>query len=180
MSSISAVSDSFKNILSKGGIVDLKSPADDVNENTSLFLYHIVPDEFGRNISRPVANEGDGGPRKVGLVPLSVNLQYLITPLKKDVTANNDEASRLLLAIHENPIVIVRDIAQGINDKMRVSFACESIEDRFRIWDSFKNKPYRLSFAVMLRSAKILSLQTTDEVSVASIGSTPFQTLGVG
>ncbi len=173
MTSISTISQAFKAHLEDvavGFLVELKSPVRDDNPNTSLWLYQVTPDEFSRNGPPPTLQEASPGkPRQVGLRPLGVNLYFLVTPMKDDMIANHDEMTRLMLCIHDEPVIFVPKPLGG-TDAIRISIGSESLEDRLRLWDSFKSKPYRLSFTCVLRTGKLQSSQVLTEYPVLSVG----------
>lgn len=173
MTSVASISQALKKHLQDedaGFGVELTSPTRDEVQTTSLWLYQVTPDEFSRNGPAPTLQEASAGrPRQVGLRPLGVNLYYLVTPMKVDTLANFDEISRLMLRIHEQPLMFVPTPLGG-SDPIRISIGSESLEDRFRLWDSLKNKPYRLSFTCVLRTGKLQSSLVSDEHAVSSVG----------
>ena len=182
MPSITTISTVFsEHLTSAAALVELKSPMDEANQNTSLWLYQVTLDEHSRNCSAPLLQESTAvnSARKKGIVPLGVNLQFLVTPMRSNINANYDELTRLFVAINDASILHVPKLTGG-HDSLRISILTESLEDRFRIWDSFKNKAYRISFSCILRTAILDSDRVVDEFPVSGFESVDVGTLTVG
>ena len=146
-------------------------PGDEVNQ-VSVWLYQVMVDEFSRNV--PPA-EAEGGDKRVRfrLPPLGVNLFYLITPLQKNPESAQTALAFVLLALHETPVLSVVEPNSEVNERVRVSFLPDSLDDRIKLWESL-SKPYRLSVSYVARTVRLASKQTT---TAAPVGST---TVGFG
>lgn len=181
MSSIYKISEALKTHLSRGHSfsVELKDPTEqNPVADVSVWLYQVQPDEFSRNASPPVLEEGrsngTGGltKRKQSIVPpCGINLHYLVTPLAGNVESDHEVLGRMLLTIHESPLIRVPDPQLDQDEQIRIILPAEALEDRIRLWDSLKSKPYRLSFTCVLRTARLYSSLTMEEAPVLSFSS---------
>ncbi len=178
MSSIFKISEAFQKLLATGAAVtvELKDPTLTAAGSVSLWLYQIVPDEYSRNAATPILQEATSGsqPRRRSAVPpLGINLCYLVTPLISDTQSAHDTLGQLLLTIHENSIFTVRDTNLGIDELIRVSLPGEQLEDRLKLWDSLRTKPYQLSFVCHLRTVRLFSTKLVEDYVVVGGSSKP-------
>ena len=184
MSSISTISKALKTHLTKPNsdfVVELKDPTEGFQGNVvSVWLYQILPDEFSRNASSPILNEavsnGTGSlskRKRSAAPPLGVNLYYLITPLTGAVDSDHDELGRLLLTIHESPVLRVVQPDLGEDELIRISLPADPLEERLHLWDSLKATKYRLSFICLLRTARLFTANTVEEAPVVGLTTKP-------
>lgn len=178
MSAIVAISEGLKAHLKAGlpntTTVSLKDPSTSPSNAVSVWLYQVQPDEFTRNAKPPVIAESQGGfsKRTRSLVaPLGVNLYYLVTPLMESVESEQEMLARVMLRIHESPVVKVQQPPPGVDEEVRISLPADPLEERLRLWESLKVRPYRLSFVCLLRTVRLISSQTIDEAPVLSLTS---------
>ncbi len=180
MSMIADISEAFRDYLQdsvsvvNGGSVWLGDPTEGNNAGVSLWLYQVSLDEFIRNGAGPIVDPsapsaGGGAPRRRSLKPpLGVNLSFLITPMNHPVASKTalNVVNQVLLTIHEAPLLPIRDSNLGLNEQVRIHVVSDNFEERHRLWDSLKDKPYRLSFTCVLRTARLFSTKLIDEAAV--------------
>lgn len=175
MASIFQISDALKTHLTRGHAhqVQLEDPAKAGLIGVSVWLYQVQFDEFCRNATTPVLNEGQpGGKRKrLAAPPMCVNLYYLVTPMTGHVSSDYDVLGRLLLTIHESPTFRVNKPELGEEDLIRISLPTDPLEERLHLWDSLKSKPYQVSFVCLLRAARLYSSLTVEEAPVVGVTS---------
>jgi hypothetical protein len=183
MSIIAQAGVSFRDFLQgalgtgSGSTVSLGDPSQVISPGVSLWLYQASLDEFSRNGAGPTFDPpsspvGGGTVRRRALLPpLGVNLSFLVTPLHDDADKALEILDRLLLAIYESPLLIVRDIAKNIDERMRMVMISDNFEERHRLWDSLKDKSYRLSITCQLRTARLFSTKVVDDSAVLNLTS---------
>src|SRR5689334_18748742 len=66
-----------------------------------MFLFHVTPNRFNRNISMPALRHAE-----ISFEPLSLDLYYLVHAFAKDDYVKEQVAMSIaLLCLHQNPIV---------------------------------------------------------------------------
>lgn len=185
MSSIFRISEALKIHLGRGHShsVQLKDPSEvDQTSGVSVWLFQVQPDEFSRNSPAPVLREAAAGPnagdpaakrKRSAVPPFGLNLYYLVTPTTGNVESDQEVLGRMLLTIHESPMLRVQEPESGQDEQVRIILPGDSLEDRIRLWDSLKSKPYRLSFTCVVRTARLLSSISIEEAPVLSLSSSP-------
>jgi hypothetical protein len=178
MSAIWQISRAFSSLLSDAlEAADLPHAVKEVDpskfkdeKGASVWLYQTVADEFSRNGAKPVIDDPADPPRRRSVhPPLGVNLSYLVTPMTGNIEEEQDVLSQILLTIHESPVLTVRDLTLGLNEQVRIYANADNFEERMRLWETLKDKPYQLSFICVLRTARLFSSQAIKEVPVRSL-----------
>ncbi|MCC6168595.1 MAG: DUF4255 domain-containing protein [Caldilineaceae bacterium] len=114
----------------------------DGNCQLSLYLFHVTPDKYQRNMP-PV---GPGQP-PIRRQPLALDLYYLVTAYAdKNYVQEQQAMSIVLRCFHENPIIHHTVILQGQNvpEEFSLTMEVESVDEMGRLWQSF-TVPFRLS-----------------------------------
>ncbi len=118
----------------------------------SLFLYRVSINEHLRNIPDRARGNGDG------LVPLSLDLHYLMT-----VWAGSALAEQLIIAwamrqLYHHSVLDISSLSSeaewNAGDIIQVLPGEVSTEDMMRIWDAL-DPPYRLSVSYVARVVRI-------------------------
>lgn len=159
--------------------MELKDPTEAAQSDAvSVWLYQVQPDEFSRNAPPPILAEATvtGGTvsRRIrsAVPPFGVNLYYLITPLTGNIDSDQEVLGRILLNIHESPVLRIVEPDLGEDEQIRISLPADPLEERLHLWDSLKSKPYRLSFICLLRTARLFSSLTVAEAPVLGLVTT--------
>lgn len=179
MAAIQHIGEKVKALLAQGhsSTVELLDPVATRQKQAngvSLWLYQVQVDEFTRNNARPATNAvaaaANGRRRQVSAVPpLGLTLCFLVTPLTDNPANDFDVLERMLLTIHEAPILRVQVPAEGIDEHVRLVLPRETLEERLRLWESLKTPAYRMSFVLQARIARLFATTTIDESPVLSL-----------
>lgn len=162
---ISEVSTLLRSLLQAGlgnNDIVLTNPQDEAADITlSIWLYHVCPNEHLRNFPNVrVQNQNFDQ-----LTPLPLDLCYLLTPLKKDETANQVTLGRALQVLYDNAILTLN---AGPNvEELHISICQRSIEELAKVWEAVQ-KPYRLSVCFEVRVVRIDSQRTLNAGRVES------------
>jgi hypothetical protein len=125
----------------------------------SIFLYHIVPDQYLRN--QPYLTPTPNGLR---YPPAPLELHYLITPLDTEQEQNHLLLGRIIQYFHDTPQLTSIDGLPldnsfgGSSAEIRVTMETLSIEELTRIWNAL-GSVYQLSVAYKVRVVAVDSLQ---------------------
>ena len=159
---IKEVSELLMNLLKVGLVatdnptpaVVISSPVDAVGPpDLSIWLYQVTPNEHLRN----AANLRFKDEEFERLTPLSLDLYYLLTPLRKDESRNQMTLGRALRVLYDNSILT---LSAGTNvEELHVSLCQRSIEELAKVWEAMQ-KPYRLSVCFEVRVVRIDSERT--------------------
>lgn len=115
---------------------------DDGNCQLSVYLFHVTPDKYQRNLP-PL---GPGQP-PIRRQPLALDLYYLVTAYAdKNYVQEQQAMSIVLRCFHENPIIHHTVVLQGQNvpEEFSLTMEVESVDEMGRLWQSF-TVPFRLS-----------------------------------
>ena len=162
---ISEVSQLLRTVLQTGlatNDIVLTNPGDQGPDITlSIWLYQVTPNEHLRNFPNVrVQNQNFDQ-----LTPLPLDLCYLLTPLKKDETANQQTLGRALQVLYDNAILTLN---AGDNvEELHISICQRSIEELAKVWEALQ-KPYRLSVCFEVRVVRIDSQRTLNATRVES------------
>jgi hypothetical protein len=140
--------------------ISLTNPTEtSLNEQNklSLWLYQVSENEFAKN--RPAIRTSTAETRQ--LPPLTLNLNYLITPTGPAYEA---EYQQLLLGLvmqtlYDQSIVPLRDNADGIAEELHIVLCRLSLEELAHVWEALR-QPYRLSVCYQVAVARIDSNRT--------------------
>lgn len=156
---ISEVSVLLRNLLQQGLAVNdivLVNPGDqdaDSEVTLSVWLYQVTPNEHLRNFPN-VRVQNEPFDR---LTPLPLDLCYLLTPLRKNETANQLTLGRALQVLYDNSILTLN--AGNNVEELHVTICQRSIEELTKVWEALQ-RPYRLSVCFEVRVVRIDSERT--------------------
>lgn len=148
--------------LPAGSDVVLTNPGDRADEAAlSIWLYQVTPNEHLRNFPNVrIQNQNVDQ-----LTPFPLDLCYLLTPLRRDESANQQTLGRALQILYDNAILTLNS---GNNvEEIHVSMCQRSIEELAKVWEALQ-KPYRLSVCFEVRVVRIDSQRTLNAGRVES------------
>lgn len=123
------------------------------DKRLSVWLYQVTENEFLKN--QPPVRIGDNGQLHT---PLALNLYYLVTPFARDDEADQLVLGRVLQAMHDNTVVVLKLNASNVYEELRFTLCRLTLEELTRIWEALR-EPYRLSVCYQVRVTHIESLK---------------------
>ncbi len=126
-------------------------PSADFGTSLTLYLYRVLVNEHVR--SQPMARSSGEG-----VLPLSVDLHFLITVWAESAAAEQTICAWAMQQLHQQPIMDVSSLtAEGgwrNDDVVQIIPAELSNEDLMRVWDALA-PDYRLSLSYIARVVRI-------------------------
>jgi len=127
----------------------------------SLFLYQVVENAYLKNQERQASNS-----TTVLYPPLTLDLYYMLTsygsPQIADRTDRTIEEHKILgqamRILYDNAILkgsVLRGSLAGTSEELRLTLHPASLEELNRLWNSFPDKPYKLSACYLVTPVKI-------------------------
>jgi hypothetical protein len=139
--------------------VTLASPSDVEVDNApwlALFLYQVSENQFLKNEPH---ERIDSSHRRIP--PYVVDLSYLLVPYAQSRETEQQILGKVLQVLSSHQILkgslLQRDLA-GSDEELHVVFRPLSLEDMFRLWSAFPNKPYKLSLSYQVTPVRIDSV----------------------
>ncbi len=139
--------------------VTLASPAEVEVDNApwlAMFLYQVTENQYLKNepFERIDATQWR-------IPPYAVDLSYLLVPYAQSRETEQQILGKVLQVFSSHPIIkgslLQRDLA-GTDEELRIVFRPLSLEDMFRLWSAFPNKPYKLSVSYQVTPVRIDSV----------------------
>lgn len=118
----------------------------------SLYLYHLSPDAHLNN--RPMIQVSPG---RQEFPPLSLDLNYMITPTSNNTQDNLVTLGRVMQILAAVPILranFLDSLLRPARPEVRIVFNPVSADDMTRIWSAF-SRPYRLSVCYLVQPVSI-------------------------
>ena len=166
MAVLKDIGDSLKALL-QNNITELKpvnsivfdSPADiepTGNPMLSIFLYQIVENGNLRNTPSETIDTD-----KMRYPPLILDLYFIFTPYAKVKETELIIIEKLMQVLYDNSVLRGDMLKGGIkgtgNDEIRIVPNNLTFEDINKLWESFPNKPFKLSASYILSPVRIPS-----------------------
>ncbi|MDX1413891.1 MAG: DUF4255 domain-containing protein [Candidatus Promineifilaceae bacterium] len=122
----------------------------------SLWLYRVHENEFMKNRPMLRATNGNGNPQKEAqqFPPLALDLHFLVTPFGPSGQADHLILGKTMQLMYDNAVLLVRDVADGIVEELRLILCPLKLEELTRIWESLR-EPYRLSVCYQVKVTRI-------------------------
>ncbi len=120
--------------------------------SVSLYLFHITPDKFHRNVY-PLPDRVGQGPsehlvapraRTIPEQPLALTLYYLLSAHSENYIEEQQAMSIALKCFHEQPIVSATVPRDSRTEEFTLTMEPESVDEIGRLWQSMSS-PLRLS-----------------------------------
>ncbi len=128
----------------------------------SIYLYSIRENPFLKNRQREARN---GSADILEHPPLSLDFFYLITPDSGDYETDNLILGKVMQVFHDHAVlsgsVLTGTSLEGTDAQLRVVMHTPSMEETFQLWQSFPDKPFRLSLCYQVTPIFIDSLRET-------------------
>jgi hypothetical protein len=140
--------------------VTLASPADVVFDTApwlTVFLYQVTPNAHLRN---DLPERLDGGNYKPA--PTSLDLFYMLIPYANSRDTEYQILGRVVQALASYPVLTgsrLRGSLAGSAEELHVVPTALAMEELLRLWNTFNNRPYKVSLTYQIAAIKIDSLQ---------------------
>jgi hypothetical protein len=141
----------------------------------TVFLYLIREDGHTRNRPPTVRITGAPPTATVTRPPLSVSVQYLLTPWAAQHDDNQRILGQAMQTLHDNAIVagsLLRGSLAAANEQLQLSVVTMTLEDHLRVWHGL-NLRYHLSLCYEARAVRIDSLAAVPRAVVRERGIVP-------
>jgi hypothetical protein len=140
--------------------------AHDNRARLSLWLYRVVENGFMKNT--PMRRTNDNGRLTVHHVPLTVDLDYLVTPIVR--ATEQPDRSLLLLGktmqvLYDRAITVLDEPGFEVAEELRISLMQMKLEELSHIWEALQ-EPYQLSVCYQVRVVAIESQRKIDQQPV--------------
>jgi len=154
----------LRGIVGSQAAIVLSNPTElqrDPANRLSLWLYQITENEFVKNQTPTRAN----GDNQTQMVPLALNLFYLVTPFAGPAEADQLVLGKIMQVLYDNAIVLVRNVPDGDFEELRIVLCRLTLEELTRIWEAL-GEPYRLSVCYQVRVAHVESTRVIGQARV--------------
>jgi hypothetical protein len=146
--------------------ISLQSPkelAEDNSVRLSIYLYRVVENPFLKNQTMtPI--EG----RRQQVVPLALDLCYLVTPLVGTPREQQIVLGKLMQVFFDRALIVGTDLSPGMaeaDEEVRVVLNPVSLEETTRVWQALEMS-YRLSVCYIVRVALVDSRRQRETTPV--------------
>jgi hypothetical protein len=160
---VDLLKDNMQNLITPASII-LSSPEETEaqdNPRLSLFLYQIVNNAYLKNQDMQAGNS-----TTMKYPPLTLDLYYMLTSYgSSQITDRTDRTveehkvlGRAMQILHDNAILkgsVLRGALAGTSEELRLTLHPVPLEELNRLWNSFPDKPYKLSACYMVTPVKI-------------------------
>lgn len=137
----------------------------------SIYLYSIKENPFLKNRQREARN---GSADILEHPPLSLDFFYLITPDSGDYETDNLILGKVMQVFHDFAVlsgsVLTGTSLEGTDEQLRVVMHTPPMDETFQLWQSFPDKPFRLSLCYQVTPIFIDSLRETGVQRVVRAG----------
>jgi hypothetical protein len=141
-------------IIDSEGQITLGSPEEmDENKKLSLFLYRVVENGIMKN--REMAVEDSGLCR---YPPLAVDLLFLVTCSTGDTIKDHILIGKIMQVFHDHAVLkgsILQGGLNGTGQEFRLIFHGLPFEETMNLWQSFREKSFKLSICYRVTPAAI-------------------------
>jgi len=136
----------------------LSNPAQPLGANVvrqmSLWLHQVMPNEHLRNAA-PVRRREANDDTTEFYPPLSLNLQYLLTPSTGSDVGDQQVLGRALQIFHDQSVLTMPSTqTPQRSEELHVSLAPRTVEELAKVWEAMQ-QPYRLSVCYEVRAVRI-------------------------
>jgi hypothetical protein len=147
--------DRMKGLVDKDKIY-LSSPAEmeeDGSPRLSLFLYQVTPNAHLRNEEMPPLDA-----TTMQYPSLILDLYYMLTPYARTRENELQILGRVMQIFHDNAILkgsVLQESLAGTSEELRIVPHPVPLEELNRLWNSFPEKPYKLSVCYIVTPVRI-------------------------